>query len=102
MIVENLRETLQWDDPPRELVEQWIAIENPRAIVEFVERCAKRFAELYGEDDEVRAHQAEMLARIARRWPSLWLWVKMWWRHRPTAQRMLPRMIVRAAVRGGR
>jgi hypothetical protein len=41
-----------------------------------VERCAKRFAELHGEDDEVRAHPAEMLARVARRWPSPRLWTK--------------------------
>jgi glycosyltransferase involved in cell wall biosynthesis len=102
MIVENLRETLRWSDVPRDRLEEWLAIENPRGVVEFLEECAARFAVVHGEDDDVGAHQAEMLIRIARRWPSPWLWAKIWRRHRRTALRTLPRLVVRAAVRGGR
>lgn len=89
----------------------WLAIGDTRAAqsgddvreaVAFIERCAARFAAVHGDDDEVAAHQAEMLATALRKAPAagrlfmLRLWMTIWRRHRPTARGAWPRFAVLA------
>ena len=102
----NMREGLQWDDVPERWAKLWAEIGNHsiprtagdvRELVDGIERCAARFAELYPEgaaDGEVMMNQAAMLARALGRQQSVALWRKVFQRHRPTALRGLPRWLV--------
>jgi len=40
-ILDNMREVLRWDDPPRQSVERWL--ENASDAVDLIERCDARF-----------------------------------------------------------
>jgi GT2 family glycosyltransferase len=102
----NMREGLQWDDVPERWAKLWAEIGNysiprtagdVRELVDGIERCAARFAELYPQgaaEGEVARHQAAMLARALGRRQSVALWCKVFRRHRPTALRGLPRWVV--------
>lgn len=102
----NMREGLQWDDVPERWAKLWVEIgdhsiprtaDDVRELVDCIERCASRFAELYPEgaaESEVVANQAALLARALARRQSVALWRKVFRRHRPTALRGLPRWIV--------
>jgi hypothetical protein len=110
MVYENLRQALHWDDVPRRWAERWVetgdalipqTAEDVRDVVAMIVYCARRFASLHPEaagNEEVIAHQAEMLARtlvkapVAGRLFSLRLWKTIWRRHRKTALRVLPRL----------
>lgn len=84
-ILDNMREVLRWDDPPRQSVERWL--ENPGDAVDLIERCDARFTSLHGDNDEVATRTAQLLMRALRKAPSLRLWLKIWRRHHKTAFR---------------
>lgn len=105
-ILDNLRDVLQVTGETRHAVDCWLALgdldsaqrgDEVREAVAFVERCAARFAALYGEDEQVAAHQAEMLVRALRkgraadRLFTLRLWMATRRRHPGTAWRAWPR-----------
>lgn len=94
-IAANIREMLQWDDVPLRAVESWTNLDDIPAAVDLMERCAARFAALYGEDDDVRRHQAELFVLALRQSRSLPLFVRVWRRHRRTALHALPRFAVK-------
>jgi hypothetical protein len=109
MIYENLREELRWDEVPRTWGDRWVETSNRyvsqtsddvRDAVLMIESCATRFAAVHPDaasNEEVLAHQAEMLVRALIKSPaagrlfSLKLWKKIWMRHRRTALHALPR-----------
>jgi len=108
MILENLRDTLQGIEIPPRWVECWLALgdvtstpseADVRDAIEMIEVCAAHFAAIHGENEEVVAHQAEMLVRAlgkataASRFLSLRTWLKTWRHHRKTALRALPRFV---------
>jgi glycosyltransferase involved in cell wall biosynthesis len=105
-ILENLRDVLQEEDATRHAVDCWLALgdvdlvqrgDDVREAIAFVERCAARFASVCGEDEQVAAHQAEMLVRglrkgrAAGRLFTLRLWMAIRRRHPRTAWRAWPR-----------
>jgi len=109
MILDNLRHVLREDVATRHEVDCWLALGDPtvaqpggdvRDAVAFVERCATRFAAVYGEDEQVAAHQAEMLVRALRKGRAagrlfmLRLWMAIRRRHPRTAWRALPRFAI--------
>jgi Glycosyl transferase family 2 len=102
MILDNLRDVLRDDGATRQEVDSWLGLgdlqldqrgEDIRQAIAFVERCAARFAAVYGEDEQVAAHQAEMLvlglrkARPAGRLFTLRLWLAICRRHPRTGRR---------------
>ena len=109
MILDNLRDVLQEDGVTRHAVDCWIALgnvdlvqsaEDVREGVTFVERCAARFASVCGEDEEVAAHQAEMLVRALRKGRAagrlfmLRVWAAIWRRHRRSGWRSFPEFAI--------
>ena len=106
MILDNLRDVLQENVATQYAVDCWVALgdvdraqrgDEVREAVAFVDRCAARFASVHGEDEQVAAHQAEMLVRGLRKGPSagrlfmLQLWTTIWRRHPRTGWRAWPR-----------
>jgi hypothetical protein len=109
MILDNLRDVLHEDGATRHAVGCWLALgdlglaqrgDEVREAVAFVERCAARFASVYGEDEQVAAHQAEMLVRGLRKGRAagrlfpLRLWMAIRRRHPRTAWRAWPRFAI--------
>src|SRR5205085_10638755 len=100
---------LRWDDVPRTWGDRWVETSNRyvsqsaddvRDAVLMIESCAARFAAVHpaaAANEEVVAHQAEMLVRalikspVAGRLFSLQLWTKISRHHRRTALRAFPR-----------
>lgn len=106
MILENLRHVLPETGAAPRAVDCWLGLGNlelaqsgddVREAVAFVERCAARFAAVHGGDEQVAAHQAEMLVlalrkgRAAGRLFTLRLWLSIRRRHPRTAWRAWPR-----------
>jgi hypothetical protein len=109
MILDNLRDVLQEEGATPHAVDCWLALGNidlaqsgdeVREAVAFVERCAARFASVCGEDEQVAAHQAEMLVRglrkgrAAGRLFTLRLWMAIWRRHPRTGCRAWPQFAI--------